>query len=280
MKKLLLSLLALFCVGLLACSSAEEEILASTAPVQQFAQAVCRGTDLKVGLLVSEPVSCVHDYSLSTAQMMKLEKADLVLLSGADLEVFMQDALASCRQVLTCDAGVKLLAGEEEGEFDPHIWLSPENARIMTRNIAKGLSALYPDYADTFLKNAELYCDELSNLELEAMVTLQGIPCTDLVTFHDGFAYFADAFGLEILAAIEEEAGAEASAKDLKEITELVRDAAIPAIFVEKDGSDAAARIIAGETGCKVGTLSTGLADRDYFETIRGNALAIKEAFS
>ena len=77
-----------------------------------------------------------------------------------------------------------------------------------------------------------------------------------LITFHDGFGYFADAFDLEILKAIEEEAGSEASAKDIKEIVGLVREYDIPVIFTEENGSDATAKAIQRETGVQIGTLS------------------------
>ena len=279
MKKLWFFLLLAAVLTLAGCGSKQETIVASTSPVQQFAAAVCEGTGLEVGLVVSDSVSCVHDYTLSTAQMMKIEKAEVILLSGADLEEFMADALESASgRVIECSDGVELLPGEEEGEYDPHIWLSPMNARIMTRNIAKKLSALYPEHADTFATNAEHYCDELYALELECGNLLYDLENRDLITFHDGFAYFAQAFNLNILAAIEEEAGAEASAKDLTEMTELVRSYGLPAIFVEQDGSRSAARVISRETGCKVGVLSTGLGNKDYFKTLRDNAIAIKEA--
>lgn len=281
MKKIFVILSLLFSLLLLSgCGQKETSIVASTSPVQQFAQAVCEGTGLEVGLVVSDAVSCVHDYTLSTSQMMKLEKAEVVIISGADLELFMEDALKNCSRVISCSSGIELLPGEEEGEYDPHVWLSPVNARIMTRNIAVQLSVLYPEYADTFTRNAEHFCDELITLQEDCLLTLSGLECRELVTFHDGFAYFAQAFGLDILAAIEEEAGAEASAKDLTEIVGLVEEHGLPAVFAETDGSRSAADAIARETGCKVGILSTGLGNNDYFETLRSNAKAVKEALS
>ena len=77
-----------------------------------------------------------------------------------------------------------------------------------------------------------------------------------LITFHDGFQYFAKACGLPLLAAIEEEAGSEASAHEIVEITELVREFDLPVIFTEVNGSDATANAIARETGCRVAQLS------------------------
>lgn len=280
MKKTAFCLILLLALLLCGCGGRQETIVASTSPVRQFARAVCEGTGLEVGLVVSDPVSCVHDYTLSTTQMMKIEKAEVVILSGADLELFMEDALQGCDRVVSCSAGVDLLPGEEDGEYDPHIWLSPVNARIMVRNIARQLSVIYPEFSDTFTRNAELYCDELISLEAECLSILSGLDRRELITFHDGFAYFAKAFDLEILAAIEEEAGSEASARDLAEMVELVRSHELPAVFAEQDGSRSAADAISRETGCRVGILATGLGNDDYFKTLRSNAEAVKEALS
>ena len=94
---------------------------------------------------------------------------------------------------------------------------------------------------------------------------LQGVP--GLITFHDGFQYFAKAFHLPLLASIEEEAGSEASAHEIVEITELVKEHGIPAIFTEVNGSDATARAIARETGCRVAQLNM-LMDGPEPETV------------
>lgn len=292
MRRIICGLLLLLLLA--GCSRRETEtIVATTAPVQQFAQAVCEGTGLEVGLIISDSVSCLHDYTLSVRQMVALEKAETVILSGGGLESFMEDALAGKERIISCADGVALLCAEHEhehgheheeehdhdyGEYDPHIWLDPDNAAMMTRNIASQLGALYPEYAAQFSENAEGYCARLAALKADGLAALEGISCRGLITFHDGFAYFAQAFDLEILAAIEEESGSEASAKDLKAMIELVRGAEVPAVFVEQDGSRAAAGVISGETGCRIGVLDTMLSGADYFAAMEANIQAVKEA--
>ena len=292
MKKWILPLLLALFLLLGGCDAQKTyEIVATTAPVWQFASAVCEGTGLEVGLVVSDSVSCLHDYTLSVRQMVAVEKAQVVILSGLGLEAFLGDALEGKEQSISCAGdGVTLLPMAEdhdhgghghEEEWDPHIWLDPDNAAAMTRDIAEGLSALYPRHAEAFSQNAEAYCERLSALKEECLQELQDLRCRQLITFHDGFAYFARAFGLEIAAAMEEEAGSEASAKDLKALTELIRSEGIPAVFVEKNGSRAAASILSAETGCGVYVLDTIMSpDSDYFEAIRANVQAVKEAMS
>lgn len=276
MKKLTVLPVLLLLLCLTACGLDTPSVVASTAPIRQFAEAVCEGTPLEVGLIVSDSVSCLHDYSLSTRQMIMLEHAEVVILSGTELESFLTDALQGDEKLIECGAEVPTLEGEE-GEPDPHIWLSPDNARLMTQSIADGLSALYPEYSVRFHENADAYCEQLTDLQQECAERLSDLSNRGIITFHDGFAYFAACFDLEILAAIEEESGAEASAKELKEMVALVRDCGVPCVFTEKDGSVSAAYVIAGETGCEVRTLSTGLDGTDYCEMIRGNVTAVME---
>lgn len=266
-------------------------IAATTLPVWDFTSRLCGGTPLAVTRLVTEQVSCLHDYSLNVRQVTAAEAAQVVVISGAGLEDFLDDLLLD---VPTIDAsqGILLLhseEGHEEDEHhhdedghhyeeDPHIWLSPENAQVMARNICEGLSRQYPDYEDTFRANLEDLLSQLEDLQSYGEEQLSGLQCRELIPFHDGFSYFAQAFHLTILESVEEESGSEASAKDLIHLTELVRDHNLPAIFTEVSGSDSAARVIARETGCKVYALDMAMSGDSYFEAMYHNIDTIREA--
>ena len=271
--------LILICVLLLSsCAAPAPEgpmVAATTAPLAQFLEALCQGTDIQVRLIVSEPVSCLHDYSLTVGQMRVIGEADCVFLSGADLEHFMEGALTGAASI-DCSTGIDLL--ELEDEPDPHIWLAPENGKKMAENAAVGLTALYPQWADTIGDNLAALTPRFDELQNYGERALENLPVRELITFHDGFSYFAGAFGLTILAAMEEESGSEASANALARISELVTTHGLPAVFTEENGSTAAAGAISRETGCVIYTLSTGLGGGDYFEIMGQNIDIIKEA--
>lgn len=266
-------------------------IAATTLPVWDFTSRLCQDTPLTVTRLVTEQVSCLHDYSLNVRQVKAAEAAQVVVISGAGLEDFLEDLLLD---VPTIDAsqGISLLHseeghGEEEHhheedghhhEEDPHIWLSPENAQVMAKNICEGLSRQYPDYEDTFRANLGKLLSQLEALQSYGEEQLSGLQCRELIPFHDGFSYFAQAFHLTILESVEEESGSEASAKDLIHLTELVRTHDLPAIFTEVSGSDSAARVIARETGCKVYALDMAMSGDSYFEAMYHNIDTIREA--
>ena len=291
MKKFLIILL--LCLTLVGCTPAEEaDLAATTLPVWQFTCRLTEGTGLTVTRLVTEEVSCLHDYTLTVRQMKAIERADAVILSGAGLEEFLGDALTGAVKVIDSSAGITLLEGEHhhhEGEEehedeghhhgeDPHIWLSPAHAMAQAKNICAGLSAEYPEYSAVFEENLTALLSDLRALENYGKRELDHLSCREVMTFHNGFSYLAHAFDIEIVEAIEEESGAEASAKELIHLIEEVRHHDIRAIFVEANGSGSAASIIAAETGASLGTLSMAMSGDDYFAAMYANIDALKEA--
>lgn len=287
MKKISLLLVLVLLAGLLGCSAPQPipQVMATTKPVYDFTSYLCADADLSVGLLISESVSCLHDYSLSVDQVRNAEATEVMVLSGAGLEDFMADLLDSCDTAIDSSTGVPLLECTEEHEHDhdhhheadAHIWLAPENAKIMATNICDGLCLAYPQYADTFRANLTVLETELDALQAYGEQELSTLSCREMVTFHDGFGYFAQAFDLTIAAAMEEESGSEASAKELIHLIELMQERSIPAVFTEINGSVSAAKIICAEISVSSHALDMGMSG-DYFEIMRHNIDTVKEA--
>lgn len=289
MKKLLPILLLAFLLSGCGPSEAPAQIAATTLPVYEFTSRLCQGTDLTVTRLVTEQVSCLHDYSLNVRQVKAAEAAELVVISGAGLENFLDDLLQDC-PILDASEGIELLCPEEdhheeehshEGhhhEEDPHIWLSPVNAKAMAENICAGLCRRYPENRDAFLLNLTQLQKDLDALYDYGQEQLSHLSCREMITFHDGFSYFAQCYHLTILRAVEEESGREASARELIHLIEETREHQLPAVFTEKNGSDAAAKIISRETGCGLYALDMAMAGDSYFDAMYHNIDTIQEA--
>ena len=293
MMKRIILLLILITVLFAGCMSnaPQAQIAATTLPVYEFTARLCDNTNLSVTQLVTESVSCLHDYSLNVRQVRAAEAADLIVISGAGLEDFMADLLNG-KSVIDSSAGITLIEGghshehghEEESheghhhEEDPHIWLSPANAKIMAVNICEGLCAQYPAFSDIFRSNLTVLLADLEQLETYGHQELSSLKCRELITFHDGFAYLADCFDLDILEAVEEESGSEASAAELIHLIEEVRRHGLPAIFTEKLGSVSAAQIIAAETGADLYALDMIMHGNSYFDAMYRNIDTLKGA--
>ena len=294
MKKTIFICILSALLALPSCAPAVEEgprltVVCTTYPIYLFASFMTQGVEgVAVERLDTGSTSCLHDYTLSMADMKKLERADVIALNGAGLEEFLEDALeTSDAQMIDCSTGVELLEnlshhheegeedekGHDHGHWDPHYWMDPDNARIMVGNLRNFLVLTDPDHAAEYEKNADrsdmalrVYQEEIMrDIWIEYLPRLGEQP--RLITFHDGFQYFARAFDIELLASIEEEAGSEASAREIVEITRLVKEYNIPVIFTEVNGSDATAQAISRETGCQVAQLSM-LMDGPEPETV------------
>ena len=294
MKKMIPLVLALM-LALSGCAAPEEpaRIAATTLPVYEFTVRLCEGTGLTVTRLITENVSCLHDYSLNVSQVKAAEAAELVVINGAGLEEFMEDILPE-DALLDSSSGIELIecsdahdhAHDDHGndhdhhhhEVDSHIWLSTENARLMAANICSGLSLRYPEHAAAFETNLQLLLTDIDALQVYGAQKLTDLSCRELITFHDGFSYLADSFGLTILEAVEEESGSEASAAELKHLIQEVRHHALPAIFTETNGSDSAASVIARETGVTVYTLDMAMSGDSWFDAMYRNIDTLKEA--
>ena len=268
-------------------SAQNAQIAATTLPVWEFSSRLCAGTPITVTRLVTEQISCLHDYSLNVRQVKAAEAAETIVISGAGLEDFLDDLLLNA-SIVDASEGIPLLCSAEKDahngqehhdhEKDPHIWLSPENAKVMARNICAGLSARYPEYTQTFEDNLDGLLTDLTALQQYGEDTLSELQCRKLITFHDGFSYFAEAFDLTIVKAVEEESGSEASARELIELISLVQEQSLPAVFTETNGSTSAADIIARETGCGLYALDMAMSAEGYFVAMYHNIDTIKEA--
>ena len=289
--KRILSLI-IICLMIVGCVPIQTpaQIAASTLPVYEFTVRLCQNTGITVTRLVNESVSCLHDYTLQVTQMKSIEAAELVVMNGGGLEEFLHDALHSASNIADASLDIPLLCPqtahshdhehehEHHHEKDPHIWLSPVHASQMAANICSALCSRYPEHRETFQTNLASLQADLQTLQTYGEEQLRDLSCRELVTFHDGFAYFAEAFGLSILEAVEEESGSEAPASELIRLITLVQDHSLPAIFIEMNGSDAAAQIISTETGTKIYTLDMAMAGDSYFDAMYHNINTIKEA--
>ena len=228
---------------------------------------------------------CLHDYQLTTEDMKTLEKADAFVVNGAGMESFLDKVIKMQEGMTVIDAsrGIELM--EEDGEANPHVWLSITKNIEQVKNIRDQLKAADPAHADQYEANAETYLAKLEALKTEMHATLDDVPHKDIVTFHEAFPYFAEEFGLHILGVIEREPGADPTPAELETTIEQVKELPVKVLFAEPQYSPAAAETIARETGAKLYSLDpvvTGEATPDakdaYLDAMRKNMETLKEA--
>ena len=301
MKKFLVLLLALLMVSLSGCGAVAEDIsiVATFYPVYVLAENVLDGVEgVSLSSMTPPSTGCLHDYQLLTSDMRSLAKAQALLINGAGMESFLSDVTGQFPKltVIDCSVGVDLIAEEEEdeeeehehghdhGEYNAHIWLAPENAIQMVKNLRDGLSALLPGQAERIAQNAEAYIARLSALDAELRAAIEPLPRKEIVTFHEAFPYFARAYGLEVKAVVALEPDEPVSPRMLKEVIAKVKAAGNPPLFSEPQYESAALRTVALETGAPVYELDplvTGDGEKTAYEDVmRKNLSVLLEALS
>ena len=270
-------------------------VVASFYPVWVMAANVTEGVEgVELTLLTQEDTGCLHNYQLLPQDMKTLDGADVLLLNGAGMEGFIEDAAASFSELTMVNTsdGLSLIGSEEhdhthghEHEHDlsvnPHVWLDVDNAIAQTKAITDALKAALPEQEEKIEKNAETYIARLESLKAEMTEILAPVQGAQLVTSHDAFAYFASAFDLEIAAVIQQDEETDPSAAHIGEICDLMAKNGIPAVFVQPDTASSAPKTIAQEVGAELVILDPvtgGTLDAKSYETAQlANAKAIAE---
>lgn len=294
MKKCFALLLALLMVSLSGCVAAAEDVdlMATFYPVYILAENVLDGVEgVTLSSMTPPNTGCLHDYQLLTSDMRALAKCSALLINGAGMETFLPDVTGQFPDltVIDCSQGVELLTEEEDHGHDhdqltynAHIWLAPENAIQMVRNLRDGLSALLPDQKDRIAENAEAYIERLTALDEELRAAIEPLPRKQIVTFHEAFPYFARAYGLEVAAVVALEPDEPISPRMLKQVIEKVRAAGNPPLFSEPQYESTVLRTVAQETGAPVYELDplvTGDGAKNAYEDVmRKNLKVLLEA--
>ena len=260
MKKLALLLTLLMgAFGLTACSVPADTgqgltVVATTTQVTEFTTTIVGTAGSVTGLI--QPNQSAHSFDPSAKQLLMLSQADAVVINGADLEPWLKDALSAANfagTVIDASTGIPLI------ESDPHVWTAPINAQQMVTNIQTGLdglSGITPAQKKTFATNADAYNQQLTALDEWIVANLAQVPADQrlLVTNHDAFTYFVDAYGINFLGSIipSFDDNAEPSAAEIDALIALIKQSGAKAVFSEASISPKLAKTIASEAGVKV----------------------------
>ncbi|MGE5328217.1 MAG: metal ABC transporter substrate-binding protein [Deltaproteobacteria bacterium] len=224
---------------------------------------------------------CLHDYQITTEDMLTLEAAKVFVVNGAGMESFLDKVIKQQPNLRIVEAskGIELI--KNDGEENPHVWVSISNAIKQVRNISDQLAVIDPANAGSYKANADLYISKLEKEKDKMHNVLDSIKNKDIVTFHEAFPYFAKEFNLNIVGIIEREPGSEPSAGELADMIEKVKSLKVKALFAEPQYSPKAVETIARETNAKVYSLDpvvTGEMKADaYINTMDNNLKVLQE---
>lgn len=225
------------------------QITATTGQVADAAKNV-GGDHVNVETIMG-PGTDPHVYRASQGDIAKLENADIIFYNGLNLEGNLSDvfvSMANKKPVVPVADRIPedQLLEEEEGIYDPHVWFDLELWQEAVTAVEESLAELDPDNSDSYRENAEAYMSEIQKLHEYAQERINEIPEESrmLVTAHDAFGYFGEAYGLEVRGLQGISTDAEYSVNDVNRIVDLVTENNIKAVFIESSVSERAIQAV------------------------------------
>ncbi|QBY43270.1 zinc ABC transporter substrate-binding protein ZnuA [Arsenophonus nasoniae] len=281
-------------------STAHADVVTSIRPLGFIAAAITNGvTDVKI--LLPDGAS-PHDYSLKPSDLEKIKTADLFIWVGSDMETFLEKPLAQLptqkRIALTNDPAIKtrLLKSSDEGtpvnsksahdhdhhhnvihnhhshgEYNMHIWLSPDIARIAANIIHHRLVVLYPKYKNQLDVNLRKFDEKLTQTDKNIAKMLQSVGDKRYFVFHDAYSYFEKRYHLDSLGYFTINPIIQPGAQRLYQIRTMLAQKKAVCVFAEPQFRPAVIKAVIKDTDVRMGTLDPlgsgiGLSKDSYVE--------------
>lgn len=239
-------------------AAGKKRIVTTFTIIQDMAQNVAG--DAAVVESITKPGAEIHGYEPTPQDIVKAQRADLVLWNGLNLERWFEKFFGNLRNVPSAvlTEGIEPI-GIEEGPYtgkpNPHAWMSPRNALIYVENIRKALVKLDPANAKTYNANAKAYSAKFAAIEESVRAELAKIPAHQrwLVTSEGAFPYLARNFGMKELFLWAVNADQQGTPQQVQKVIDGVREHRIPVVFSESTVSPKPAQQVARETGARYG---------------------------
>ncbi len=270
------------CIEQQEVSPSHSLVVACTIPPQEeFIRAVAGDYPVSV-LVMVPPGASPHTFEPTPSQIAGLESADLYIALGSGIEFenrWMERITRTYPDMPIINASHTIVvhrvahthehegeeADQESDHFDPHVWLSLQNAARIVNTTAEAMADARPEMRDTFYSNRDKYLENLADIDQEIRESFKELKSRTILVFHPAFGYFCRDYDLTQMAV--EENGREPSAKQLADLIRKAKSMGITIVFAEPEESTKQAETLARELNGTM-VLISPLAG-DYLENMR-----------
>ncbi|MZQ75297.1 MAG: zinc ABC transporter solute-binding protein [Peptoclostridium sp.] len=296
-KKLILLLLVISSVIFCACGQDESVksqkpvIVVSIPPQEEFVKAIA-GENVEMVTIIP-PGSSPETYQPSPRQMQLFSTASVYFAMGVPSEeanilpkanelnpdakvIRLDKEVANVYPELYISGHTHEDTDDEDSEKlsrDPHIWMSPKRVMVMVDVMERELSALNPENKELYSSNAKTYKEQLRQLDSSISEQLSKSGQKEFIIYHPSMGYFADDYGLKMIAVENE--GKDATARQLQSIIDLAKEHNIKVIFHQSEIASAQSRTLADEIGGRVVEITP--LSSDYIKSMEKIAATFKE---
>ena len=284
---------------------AEIKAVTSIKPIHSLVSYIMEGVGSPD--LIVDGYNSPHGFSLKPSHAKMLQEADIVIYVGEGLEEFLEKPLKSLAQnavkfELLKQSGMKKLKFRERnifeghddhghdkkakkedhddhghddhghGQFDPHIWLDPMNAKIIVKKVTNQLSKLDKDNSSTYKSNSKKALKEIDNLIKQVKSDIS--KDAKVVVFHDAYQYFEKRFDVNIIGALTVNTDVLPGAEQLAEIREVIEHEKVTCVLSEPQFNPDIVKTIANDTNINMGVLDPLGAKLDKGKTLYFNLIS------
>jgi ABC-type Zn uptake system ZnuABC Zn-binding protein ZnuA len=264
MKLQILRAVALAILTIACQSEAKVKVVSSTTDLASIAQMI--GGDLISVESIAGGRTNVHFVEVLPSYMVKVSRADLYLKVGLGLDQWADQVIDGSRNgkllIVDCSRDVAVLEkpttkvtaamGDVHPDGNPHYWLDPSNGLIIGLNILGGLTRVDPGHSQTYEANYSRFEADLKNHIAEWREKSKNLQGLEIVTYHNSWPYFAQAFGIDVVGFVEPRPGIEPTPSHTAALIDLVTSRRVKVIGKEPYFSDGAPNSIARQTGARV----------------------------
>ena len=272
---------------------ADTRVAATIFPVYDIARNIGKGA-VEVSLILPAGAS-PHTFDPTPSLVASLRGKEVIYKIGFGIDDWVDELLSEETDKVTVEDGIALSKfdpdrdsaeiteaghGQEFEAFDPHYWLSVKNGSLMAETIALDMMERFPEHASTIRDNLTRYLKALDIADRSIKTELQDISNRKMVTLHDAWFYFAEAYGFEIIGTFEPAPGREPSPKYLAELTEVVKQLRTKVLYSETQLPTSSIRPFANDNQLKIVELDIlgGTSGREtYIDMMKYNAKLIKD---
>jgi ABC-type Zn uptake system ZnuABC Zn-binding protein ZnuA len=249
--------LALFAVSSATAQTKPKKVIATTFTVLADMARNVAG-DKAIVNSITKVGAEIHGYQPSPSDIVKAQKADLVLYNGFNLERWFEKFTRQLRNtpsVLLTQGitPIAIAADAYKGKPNPHAWMSPKNGLVYIENIRAALVRLDPDNAASYNANAKRYSTQLSAIDQKLRTRLSSLPANAraLVTCEGAFSYAARDYNLREYYLWAVNADEQGTPRQIRATIDAVRKNKIPAVFCESTVQPDSMQQVAKESGAR-----------------------------
>ena len=290
-KFLIITLILVIAIGLAIWTSTNKKevveddnlkIVTSFYPIYIMTANITRDIpDVELLNMSEANVGCLLDYTISTTDMKKIEKANIYIQNGLGLENFMDKIISTYPNLKIIDSSINVSDKiQDENETNPHIWTSIENYTKQVETICQKLCKYDSKNAEKYKANCENYLQKINQEKQKYESELQKLNGEKVICLNEGLEYLLKELKMQVTQVETNHEESTMSAETLKNLIEKMKNENIKIIVVDKDDNIKNAETLANETGAKIYKLDSGLTgetnNNAYIDKLEANFLVLE----